>query len=150
VKAPFDVIIVLGASLSPEGDLGPALGERVYHGIEAWRSGQAALLLMTGKHEAMKMKARAVKYGVPEVQVLTETTARTTRENALRCAELMHARRLGRALIVTQAFHRPRAVAAFRRCGVDAEAMPFIGLESAKLRLREVIALAVYKLRGWV
>jgi uncharacterized SAM-binding protein YcdF (DUF218 family) len=150
MKPPFDVIIVLGAVLGPEGDLGPALGERVYHGITAWRAGLAPVVIMTGKHEALKMKARAIKYGIPDDKILTEPTARTTRENALRCAELMRAHHFERALLVTQAFHRRRALASFRRCGVDVEPLRFLGLESAKLRLREVIALGVYKLRGWV
>jgi uncharacterized SAM-binding protein YcdF (DUF218 family) len=150
MRPPFDVIIVLGAVLSPEGDLGPALGERVYHGIEAWRARRAPMIIMTGKHEALKMKARAIKYGVPDENILTEPTARTTRENALRCSELMRVHRFERALLVTQAFHRRRALAAFRRCGVDVEPLGFVGLESAKLRIREVIAFSVYKLRGWV
>lgn len=146
----YDVIVVLGAALGPEGDLGPVLAERVYAGIEAWRQKQAPLMLMTGKYEARKMKTRAIKLGVPDDHVLVETTALTTRENAVGCAEIMRAHRLKSALVVTQAFHRRRALAAFRRCGVEADGLRFIGIENVRLRARELVAFAVYKLRGWV
>ena len=63
MSARFDVIVVLGAALGPEGDLGPALAERVLAGVEAWRAGQAPMLLMTGSYEAEKMKRRAVEAG---------------------------------------------------------------------------------------
>ena len=145
-----DVIVVLGAALGPEGDLGPALAERVLAGVEAWRAGRAPWLMMTGIHEAEKMKRRAVKLGVPAAQVLVEPTARTTRENALRCAQLMRAHGLGRALVVTQGYHRRRAIAAFRKIGVVAE--PLVFPHRARLRwwVRESAAWMVYKARGWI
>jgi uncharacterized SAM-binding protein YcdF (DUF218 family) len=146
----FDVIVVLGAALGPDGDLGPALAERVLAGVEAWRAGRAPLLLMTGKFEAEKMKRRAVKLGVPGEQVLVEPTSLTTRENALRCAEVMRAHGLGRALVVTQSYHRPRSVAAFRRAGVTAEALAFVGPTRLKWHARELVARLVYRARGWI
>jgi uncharacterized SAM-binding protein YcdF (DUF218 family) len=146
----FDVIVVLGAALGPDGELGPALAERVEAGVAAWRRGEAPLLLMTGAREADKMRARAIASGVPAERILVEPSALTTRENALRCAEIMRAHGLARALVVTQAYHRPRAVAAFRRCGVDAAPLRFAGHQRAKQVAREVIALAVYQLRGWL
>jgi vancomycin permeability regulator SanA len=146
----FDVIIVLGAALGPEGDLGPVLAERVYHGVAAFRAGRAPMMLMTGKYEAAKMKTRAVKHGVPADAVLVEATALTTRDNAVRCAEIMGSHAMRRALVVTQRFHQRRAIAAFRACGVDAAALDFEGISRVKLVLREVVAYAVYKARGWV
>jgi uncharacterized SAM-binding protein YcdF (DUF218 family) len=147
----FDVIVVLGAALGPEGDLGPALAERVLAGVEAWRAGCAPLLLMTGKYEAERMKQRAVKLGVPAERVLVEIEALTTRENATGCAAILRERGLARALVVTQSFHRARAVAAFRRVGVVAEAYPFVdAMTRWQMRLREVAARAVYRARGWI
>ncbi len=151
MSAPFDVIIVLGAALGPEGDLGAALAERVLAGVEAWRAGRAPLLLMTGRYEAELMLKRAVKLGVPRDRVLVEIAALTTRENATGCAAIMRARGLRRALVVTQAFHRARAVAAFRRAGVDADALAFVdAMGTWQMSAREVAARAVYRLRGWI
>ena len=146
----WDVIVVLGAALGPDGDLGPALAERVLAGVEAWRKGMAPSLMMTGKLEAERMRQRAVKLGVPAASVLVEPTALTTRENAVRCAALMRAHGMSRALVVTQGYHRPRAVAAFRKVGVAAEAYRFAGRTRWKLRAREVVAWLAYRARGWV
>ncbi|HEX6838550.1 MAG TPA: YdcF family protein, partial [Polyangia bacterium] len=99
-----DVIVVLGAALGPEGDLGAVLAERVLVGVEAWRARAAPMLLMTGRYEAELMKRRAVKLGVPAERVLVETAALTTRQNATGCAAIMRTHGLGRALVVTQRF----------------------------------------------
>ena len=146
-----DVVIVLGAALGPEGDLGAPLSERVLAGVEAWRAGVAPWMLMTGRYEAELMKRRAVKLGVPAERVLVETAALTTRENATGCAAILRARGLSRAIIVTQAFHRRRAVAAFRRVGVDAVALEFTdAMGRWQMSAREVVARLAYRARGWI
>jgi uncharacterized SAM-binding protein YcdF (DUF218 family) len=151
VSAPLEVIVVLGAALGPEGDLGPLLADRVLAGVEAWRAGRAPLVLMTGRYEAELMKRRALILGVPAAAVLVETAALTTRENATGCAAIMRERGLARALVVTQAFHRMRAVAAFRRAGVDAGALVYAGMPvRLRTRARELVAIAAYRARGWI
>ena len=151
MTATADVIVVLGAALGPEGDLGAVLAERVLAGVEAWRAGAAAMLLMTGRYEAELMKRRAVKLGVPAERVLVETAALTTRENATGCAAIMRAHDMQRALVVTQRFHRARAVAAFRRAGVDADAWTFVHMPTRfGMSVREVLARAAYRARGWI
>lgn len=61
------------------------------------------------------------RLGVPRTQILAERASRTTAENAslsgLRPDE-------GRWLVVTSAFHMPRAVGAFRKAGVAVIAAP--------------------------
>jgi uncharacterized SAM-binding protein YcdF (DUF218 family) len=146
----FDVIVVLGAALTPAGELGPALAERVHFGVLAWRDGRAPRMIMTGIHEAHKMKARALALGVPAEAVLLEATARTTRENAVRSAELMRRHGWATALVVTQGYHRLRAVAAFRRAGIEAAALRFTSRWRLKQAARELVALAFYKSRGWI
>ncbi len=144
------MVVVLGAALGPEGDLGPALAERVLAGVEAWRDGRAPLLMMTGALEAEKMKRRAVKLGVPPERVLVESAALTTRGNALGCAPIMRAHGLQRALVVTQSYHRRRAVAAFRKLGIDADGLEFAGPTRWKWHVRELVARIVYRARGWI
>jgi uncharacterized SAM-binding protein YcdF (DUF218 family) len=147
----FDVIVVLGAALGPEGDLGAVLAERVLAGVEAWRAGAAPMLLMTGRYEAELMKRRARKLGVPAERVLVETAALTTRENATGCVAIMRAHGMERALIVTQTFHRARAVATFRGAGVAAEAWRFVHMPTRfGMSVREVVARAAYRARGWI
>ena len=146
-----DALVVLGAALGPDGRLGPALEERVAAGVAAWKAGAAPWLLMTGAIEASAMRRRAVELGVPESAILVEHTALTTRDNALFSGAMLRERGLTRALVVTQRYHRRRSVAAFRRVGVDAEALPFAARRTpTRAVLRELVALAVYKLRGWI
>ena len=146
----YDVIVVLGAALTPDGELGPALAERVHFGVAAWRDGEAAKLIMTGIHEAQKMKARAMSLGVPGEAILVEHQARTTRENAVHSAALMRRHGLTSALLVTQGYHRRRAVATFRHAGVVAQAMLFPSRSHLEQIAREIVALAFYKSRGWI
>jgi uncharacterized SAM-binding protein YcdF (DUF218 family) len=151
VNTRFDGIVVLGAALGPEGDLGPLLADRVLAGVEAWRAGRAPMLLMTGRYEAELMKRRAVTLGVPAAALLVETAALTTRQNATGCAAILRAHGWRRALVVTQAFHRARAVAAFRRAGVEAAALDYAGMPvRLRTRARELIAVAAYRARGWI
>lgn len=146
----YDVIIVLGAALGPDGDLGPALAERVLVGVEAWRQKLAPTMMMTGAREAELMKRRAIKLGVPADAILVEPTALTTRDNAVRCAAIMREHGMRRALVITQSYHRARAVAAFRRVGVEADAYEFRGPTRWKWHVRELVARVVYRARGWI
>jgi uncharacterized SAM-binding protein YcdF (DUF218 family) len=148
--ARAEVIVVLGAALVG-GRLGPALERRVRAGVRALNEGRAARLVMTGAFEAEAMRARAVELGAPAEAIWCEPHARTTRENALRCAELLAERGVASALVVTQPYHTRRSVAAFRRAGILAEPLAADG-GGAPLHqiVREYIALAGYTLRGWV
>jgi uncharacterized SAM-binding protein YcdF (DUF218 family) len=144
----MSVLVVLGAALLPDGNLGPALAERVEVAVAAWKRGVAPRMLMTGAVEAEAMKRRALHLGVPAEAILVETRALTTRENALFSAEILG---LGtRVLIVTQAYHRARSVGAFRRAGLAAEALQFPSrIPPRRARLRELLARAVYRVRRW-
>lgn len=145
----FDAIIVLGAALAPDGGPGPALAERIAAGADAFARGLAPLVVMTGALEAQIMCERAVALGVPRAAIRLEPTALTTRTNAVACAALLSPPK--RVLVVTQPYHRQRAVAAFRKVGFDAEAFEFASRRnSLKQRLREVVARADYRLRGWI
>jgi uncharacterized SAM-binding protein YcdF (DUF218 family) len=140
--------VILGAALRADGGLGPALAERVEAGVAAWKQGRAPRLIMTGAIEAVAMKRRALELGVPEEAVVVETRALTTRENALFSAEIVGPG--ARVLVVTQAYHRPRAVGAFRRAGLAAEALEFASRSPPpRAHFRELLARAIYKVRGW-
>lgn len=146
-----DVLVVLGAALTPDGRLGAVLAERVAEGAAAFLRGVAKVLIVTGALEAEAMRARAVELGVPPAAIWVETTARTTRENALASSALMRAHGLSRAVIVTQPFHVRRSVAAFRKAGVWAEPLPFASsVTTVRQAAREYVALAVYAARGWL
>src|SRR5262249_46655404 len=145
----FEAIIVLGAALTPDGRPGPALAERIAAGAEAWKRGLAPIVVMTGALEAAIMRDRAVELGVPREAIWLEPTALTTRTNAVACAALLAASQIRRVLLVTQPYHRRRAVAAFRKVGFDAAPFEFQSRRNPmKQRLREIAARAHYRWRG--
>jgi len=145
----FDAIVVLGAALAPGGGPGPALAERIAAGAEAFARGLAPVVVMTGALDAQIMCDRAVALGVPREAIRLEPTALTTRTNAVACAQLLSPPK--RVLVVTQPYHRRRAVAAFRKVGFEAEAYEFASRRnSVKQRLREIAARAHYRWRGWI
>jgi uncharacterized SAM-binding protein YcdF (DUF218 family) len=57
------------------------------------------------------------EFGIAPVWV--ENTSRNTWENAVNSADLLRARRIDTIVLVTHAVHMPRAVAAFRRTGLQ-------------------------------
>lgn len=149
---PFDVIIVLGAALgvsvapgegargvTPEGARGvmpgPANIRRAEHGVKLFGCGCAPQMLMSGGFgprrlpdppvtEARVLADLAVAAGVPEDRITLEEISRRTIENAAWAAAAARAHGWRRALIVTDAFHLPRAVLCFRAAGLDCAGSP--------------------------
>lgn len=121
-----DVIIVLGGGTTgrsrfkPEVDLGPS-GSRLLHGFRLYKAGKAPLLLLSGGSlwtrptEAEQMRGVLSEWGVPDGAMILEDESRNTRENAVASLRLMQQRGLRRALLVTSAFHMPRALAIFQK-----------------------------------
>ncbi|HVZ54333.1 MAG TPA: YdcF family protein [Pseudolabrys sp.] len=62
--------------------------------------------------------------GVPRERVTLETRSRNTAENAAFSKELVKPKPGERWLLVTSAFHMPRAIGCFRRAGFPVEAYP--------------------------
>ncbi|WJH35346.1 YdcF family protein [Paenibacillus sp. CC-CFT747] len=103
-----DLILVFGSIRAPE--------LRVPKAVELYKAGRAPLILMSGGTstipEALAMKEAAVKLGVKEEVVWTETRSTNTKENALLSRKLLDQRygldRIRRILLVTNAFHMRR------------------------------------------
>lgn len=121
---PFDVAIVLGASIGPDGGPSPALARRVAHAVELVRSGRVALLLMSGgpvRHpipEARVMRDLALAAGVAPERIFVEEASRNTIGNARHCRPIVAAQGWERIVVVTDRCHLPRALYIFRRFGL--------------------------------
>src|SRR5437868_7136403 len=102
-----DVIVAVS------GDAGP----RTEAAVELWKQGYAPVLLFSGASldpdsvsSAELMKRDAVRLGVPGDAILVEPASTTTEENAKLTAQLMSARQLRSAILVTSPYHQRRAL----------------------------------------
>jgi len=82
-------------------------------------------------------------------RVLVDEAARTTYENALFSARIISEFGPSRWLLVTSAFHMPRAIGAFRHQGIDVNAWPiFDPMESPptvkRVARHEILGLVAY------
>jgi uncharacterized SAM-binding protein YcdF (DUF218 family) len=122
----FDAAIVLGAALRPDGSPSPALCRRVGHGVRLALEGRVGGLLMTGgptlhpTPEADIMRAMALAAGLAPERVVAETCSLNTIQNALHSAPIAAERGWRRLVLVTDAYHLPRARYIFARLGVRA------------------------------
>jgi uncharacterized SAM-binding protein YcdF (DUF218 family) len=149
VTASCDAIVVLGARIQPDGLPGPAVRRRVERAALAFEQGIAPIVVPSGGRrwhghlEAGSMRSMLVKLGVPEDRIVIEGASMTTAENALFTTRLASQRRWSHLAVVTCAWHIPRAVLDFRRCGLDV--MP-IAASGGTSTLRE---RAVRSVKEW-
>ena len=146
----FDAIVVLAGGVYPQGSLRPQddLSEQSRHrttcGADLFIQGLAPKLLLTGGDasafgqgppEAREMKRLAHRLGVADHAILLEEQSRNTYENAVNVKQLLTG---GSILLVTSAYHLPRAVALFAGqgftvtpvpCGYEAKDRPGRGLD---------------------
>jgi uncharacterized SAM-binding protein YcdF (DUF218 family) len=132
----------------------PALARRIEAAAQAFREGRGALVVACGGRawgeglgeiEADAMAARLVHAGVPGEVITRERCSFDTRDNARFAAALLARRGIGRVLVVTCAWHLPRATTLFRAAGLDASGLgvPRPGttpLAAAWLTAREALA----------
>ena len=122
-----DCILVLGAGLLPDGRPNLMLSERIDTGVALYELGAAPKLLMSGDHgredhdEVNAMKASAIQQGVPSADVFMDHAGFSTYESLYRARDIFGARRI---LIVTQAYHLPRAIYIAYRLGLEAAGVP--------------------------
>jgi uncharacterized SAM-binding protein YcdF (DUF218 family) len=104
--------------------------------------------------------------GVPAARIILEGRSRNTIENALFSKEIARPRPGERWLLVTSAYHMPRAIGVFRKAGFPVEAYPVDwrtrgaadvwrpfgsvgdGLRRTDTAVREWVGLSVYWLTG--
>jgi uncharacterized SAM-binding protein YcdF (DUF218 family) len=179
-----DAIVVLAGgvfekgSLRPDHDVSDASRQRTACGADLWLQGLAPKMLLTGgianvfqtgPRESHEMKRWAVRLGVPESAIIVEDRSKTTYENAVQSKAVLGA---GHILLVTAAYHLPRAVGLFEQqglivtpvaCGYEAkhtsaqawaQSTLFDFLPSAKALLlttqavEEVAGMLIYRIAG--
>lgn len=133
----FDAIVVLGGGIDEKGSLRPSVEpnsssrNRTTCGADLYQQGYAPTLVLTGGNArifrkesqvaddkgpqvADEMKRWSIRLGVPESAIKIDTEARNTYENATGTKRLIGPASI---LLVSSAFHLPRAVPVFTKQG---------------------------------
>jgi uncharacterized SAM-binding protein YcdF (DUF218 family) len=177
----IDGILVLGGAVDPR--LSAAYGETMFNGSVtrvlaaaalARRHPEAKLALVggegdifpTGYPEARATLGFVLGEGIARDRVILELRSRSTHENAVFARALVRPKPGENWVLVTSAFHMPRAVASFR--AVDWPVIPYPvdykidpetglrpnfnllgGLDAFTIAGKEWLGLAAYRLFGW-
>ena len=153
--------------------------DRVMQAALLWRAGKARTVIVSGGDlpwarssvsptEASLVAEILEAYGVPSDSIIVETNSRNTHENAINTAAIWQERHFHSGLLVTSATHMPRALASFRKAGLDVtpwsadlgDQYPLVNsifdflpdasaLAVTTAMTKEFVGLAVYRLRGW-
>lgn len=175
-----DGVVVLGGAISPglsrvygstqinDGaervTVIPELARRYPNARIVYSGGDASLLRTAGR-EADYLYPLLDSFGVPRQRVTLENKSRNTYENAVFTKDIVKPKPGERWLLVTSAFHMPRAIGCFRRAGFPVEAYPVDWHTRPRLRLaplddlasglgrldaaaHEWLGLIAYRLRG--
>ncbi|QPL06671.1 YdcF family protein [Actinomyces respiraculi] len=120
------VAIVLGARVYESGRPSPWLAYRLDVAADLYLSGRVGALLVSGDgrqaahDEPAVMRDYLVAAGVPEQAIVLDPAGYDTHDTCVRAREVFG---VSHALVVTQDFHEPRAVALCRHAGIDAQAV---------------------------
>jgi len=121
------VAIVFGAGLWWDGSPSPVLRDRVATAAQLYFTGKVKKLLMSGDNrfldynEPGAMRDFALKLGVPEEDIVLDFAGRRTYDTCYRAREIFG---LEQAILVTQAFHLPRALYTCNQLGLRAIGVP--------------------------
>jgi len=117
-------VIVLGARVFPEtGRLSDMLSDRMKTALDLYRADKAERFLLSGDHgrdeydEVNAMKAFLLAEHVPAEDIFLDHAGFDTYDSMYRARDIFQ---VDSAIIVTQAFHLPRAVYIARALGLDA------------------------------
>ncbi len=171
--ATADAIVVLGGGWVVDAEDDPeyvsevAPMTRLGFGRLLYQAGRAPVVLLTGGDgEATRMAANLALNGVPGTHVLIEGKSRSTHENALYSAPILHRLGARRILLVTSSRHMGRAAASFSKQGFDVIPAPPLASPSHRVAsgfwrsrgwslirsadcLHEYLGRWIYALRGW-
>lgn len=146
IVATLGGLVAIGHFLDVEDPLAKAdaiialsgdVDARTNTAVDLWKRGYAPTIIFAGAaldptsiSSAEIMKREAVAAGVPAAAIIVEPSSATTQENAARVTEIMVARGLHTAILVTSPYHQRRASILF--AGVSAPAQ--IGIRNYPAR----------------
>ena len=151
-----DAAVVLGAAAWGKNP-SPVFRERINHGITLYRNNRVGKLIFTGgtpksgyMTEAEVARRYARGHGVPNKDILLETTSRDTQQNLENTKALMYNNGLESVVIISDPYHLARAAAVADYVGLDYQTEPtptsrYSGQNRAKFMASEVLSLMAFQ-----
>ncbi|TGA98501.1 YdcF family protein [Sporolactobacillus shoreae] len=143
-----DVIVMLGGGatlgtpdMNGEGQLSGDAANRLMTAFRLYRETGLPVIVSGGKVypdsgvEADIAKRELIALGMPANKVIVENKSITTRQNAINTKKILVRFHYVRPVLVTSAFHMPRAVRNFSQIGIRVGPYPTDYLASKKLSL---------------
>ncbi len=140
LRDTFDIGIVLGGFSNFKTDATDRLNfndaaNRLIDAIFLYKKGIVRKLLITGGDgnllgkkslEAAETEPFLLQMGVKKEDILLESQSRNTHENALFTKQLIDSQQLTKSklLLITSAYHMPRATACFKKVGMTVQPFP--------------------------
>jgi uncharacterized SAM-binding protein YcdF (DUF218 family) len=179
----YDAGIVLGGMIAydptfvrPQFDRAV---DRLMQAATLYRDGKIRKIFLSGGSgsiiekdvlESYILKNYLLKLGIPDTSIIVEGHSKNTRENAVFSKPLLDSlNKNGRYLLITSAFHMPRAIKCFNKVGIhvtpysvdrysgprkfvlDHVFIPSTGaLDSWNILLHEWLGLVMYKISGYI
>ncbi|MEO1514252.1 MAG: YdcF family protein [Bacteroidota bacterium] len=153
--------------------------DRFTQTFDLYRQGKIRKILLTGGSgeilgyavpEAEQMRQLLIRWGVPDSCIIVENESRNTHENAVFTKSILQQKYPGQScLLITSAFHMPRASRCFDKVGL--EYMPFCVdymseytsfrpasilfpnrdcLHRWEVMIKEMVGMAAYWLKGYI
>ena len=150
--------------------------DRVFMGYRLYSTGKVRSIIISAGNlpwqasvspESELIAGFYKELGLPEADLHQDRSSRNTHENALHARSLIDQLDCGKSLLVTSAFHMPRAMAVFTRAGIDVipvsvdvalvhetghgilDFLPDAGaLNLTTLAIKEYLGMFVYRLQG--
>ncbi|MEZ0361542.1 MAG: YdcF family protein [Hydrogenobacter sp.] len=121
-KFQADAIVVLGGGSYNTGILKEDSMKRLLTALIIHKKTGLPIILSGGAEnfpDAEIMKSLLLQLGVDKRDIITEVRSRDTEENALYVQKICQQKNYNRILLVTSAYHLPRAVYSFKKMGMD-------------------------------
>lgn len=179
----YDTVVLLGGIVDEEASAAwgqPSYNENIERLVMTHRllqDGKAKTAILSGAAmdpklapwgEAVVLGRQLEAWGIAKDRIIVEDKARNTHENAVQTQAIARDRGFQRVLIVTSAFHMPRAAECFAAVGMKVDTLPvdyrahahsgaFVadwiprvdGLLDTSQQLHELFGLLIYRLRGF-
>lgn len=143
------VAIVFGAGLLRDGSAGPVLSDRMLTAVNLYQTGKVEKILVSGDNRFVEYnepeagRQYALERGVPDEDIVLDYAGRRTYDTCYRAKYIFG---VDEAILVTQDFHMPRALAlcnwfGLHSVGVESNNRYFLKRSRAWWNFRETFAV---------